>query len=384
MADKVVIFSGPRKAFDSLVAERTSPNDTSVRYLDAIRSYNKWVRASDMASAGPKNDVPTRVDNCIVHADDFGSVLSHAIDNFAGLLRETFDIGTLFIQNPPRRVIFSLRNEQDAGTIEEIEYKYTAVNKSMLPAVYKTLCDEVLGQNESKKALIASLYKLSVFRDTKPSVVLLYGPSGVGKTETALSLSRALGGELTRVQFSMMQTQEAYDYLFGAEHSKASFARDLLSRESNIVLIDEFDKVQPALYNMFFELFDDGKYVDTNYDVNMRDSLFVLTSNFKSEGEIRKRLGSAMFSRLGACIPFSDLTTDQKVTIIASHFERILNKLDDEDRKRIEDSGIQEWFISNASRYDNMRLLKNKIDKAIFENLADSIINGSSSGSPIS
>ncbi len=75
---------------------------------------------------------------------------------------------------------------------------------------------------------------------------MFYGPSGVGKTETARCLSEAVGGELTRVQFSMMQTQEAYEYLFGAEHSKASFARGLLARESNVVLIDEFDKVDPA------------------------------------------------------------------------------------------------------------------------------------------
>lgn len=107
-----------------------------------------------------------------------------------------------------------------------------------------------------------------------PSVIMFYGPSGVGKTETARCLSGAVGGELTRVQFSMMQTQEAYEYLFGAEHSKASFARDLLARESNVVLIDEFDKVDPRLYNMFYQLFDEGRYVDMNYDVDMRNALF--------------------------------------------------------------------------------------------------------------
>ena len=68
-----------------------------------------------------------------------------------------------------------------------------------------------------------------------------------------------------RIQFSMMQTSEAYDYVFGAEHSKSSFARDMMGRESNVILIDEFDKVNPALYNAFYELFDEGKYVDTNY-----------------------------------------------------------------------------------------------------------------------
>ena len=58
-----------------------------------------------------------------------------------------------------------------------------------------------------------------------------------GKTESAKSISKTLGGELVRIQFSMMQTNEAYNYLFGSEHSKSSFARDMMSRESNVILV---------------------------------------------------------------------------------------------------------------------------------------------------
>ena len=53
--------------------------------------------------------------------------------------------------------------------------------------------------------------------------------------------------EEQKADVSMMQTSEAYDYVFGAEHSKSSFARDMMGRESNVILIDEFDKVNPAL-----------------------------------------------------------------------------------------------------------------------------------------
>lgn len=56
----------------------------------------------------------------------------------------------------------------------------------------------------------------------------------------------------------MMQNQESIDYIFGADHSKNSFARDMLGRESNVILIDEFDKVNPHFYNAFYELFDEG------------------------------------------------------------------------------------------------------------------------------
>lgn len=71
------------------------------------------------------------------------------------------------------------------------------------------------------------------------------------------SISKTMGGELLRIQFSMMQTTEAYNYVFGAEHSKGSFARDMMARESNVILIDEFDKVNPenAIFDRLSEVF---------------------------------------------------------------------------------------------------------------------------------
>ena len=375
MADRAIVYFGPRTGFDELVGSRVREGDRTVGYLYAIRSYNAKIRASDLASHEPRISVPDYVDNCVVHADDFGSVLSHVIANFATILEETYEVGTLFVQNPPRRALESLVSAQGEDSVEQISYRYEQVEKGALEAIYDNVCEEVLGQEESKRVLVASLYRLSVMDNGRPSVVLLYGPSGVGKTETARCLSRALGGKLMRIQFSMMQTQEAYEYLFGAEHSKASLARDLLGRESNVVLIDEFDKVSPTLYNMFYQLFDEGRYVDTNYDVDMRGGLFLLTTNFKSERDARRAMGSAMFSRISACVAFSDLSDENKATIATRHYQRVVDRLDGEDRSLIENSGILSWFVAHASRYDNMRTMKNKIEKAIFERLSEPIFN---------
>ena len=81
--------------------------------------------------------------------------------------------------------------------VKVIRYKYKNVGKRDLPAICISLEEGVLDQTEAKKALVTSLYRLSVMQDERPSAVLLYGPSGVGKTETARCLSEALGGGLT-------------------------------------------------------------------------------------------------------------------------------------------------------------------------------------------
>lgn len=376
MADEVLVYFGPRSAFKRNVEANIGPTETTVKFLDSVRLYNEKVRASTLATRNVEFDPSRGVDNCIVSADDFGSVASHVIPNFSNILEESYQhIGKLFVNNPPMRVLESIRASQPEGSVEEAYYDYGSVQKGDLPRLCDALRSGVLGQEQSKKALISELYKLSVMDDEKPSSVLLYGPSGVGKTETAQTLSEALGGGLLRVQFSMMQTEEAYNYLFGAEHSKASFARDLLGRESNVVLIDEFDKVSPRLYNMFYQLFDEGRYVDTNYDVDMRGSLFLLTSNFSSEAEARRAMGPAMFSRLSACVAFTDLGAKEKVEIVTRRYNKVLSKLDKEDQLTIEESGILRWFLDHVNRYDNMRTMKNKVDKAIFEKLSEPIIN---------
>lgn len=215
------------------------------------------------------------------------------------------------------------------------------------------------------------MYRLISKESSKPVVLMLYGPSGVGKTESAKSISRTMGGELLRIQFSMMQTTEAYNYVFGAEHSKGSFARDMMARESNVILIDEFDKVNPAFYNAFYELLDEGRYVDTNYDVDLGQAIFLLTYNFGSEDEIKRALGSAMFSRIGCCIEYEELTTEQKQTIVRNWYDAVLASLKEDEKAEIEKTDILDWFVKNAERYDNIRILKTKLENAVFDKLAE-------------
>ena len=77
--------------------------------------------------------------------------------------------------------------------------------------------------------------------------------------------------------------------------------RDLLGRESNAVLLDEFEKVNHSLYNVFYQQFDEGLFIDTNYEVDIRDGIFTLTSNFATEAEIKQSFGAAIYSHIGSC-----------------------------------------------------------------------------------
>lgn len=368
MIDSIQVFYGSRRDFEAFLEEHITEEQNTIPFMELIQHYNARIRPGE---AGVKESALSRhieVDNCVVRSDDYGSVLEHVLSNFANIVGLNHDVGTLYLQNPPKRVLQSLLTVFK-DIIEYHESDYQIVDREALKRIYQNLNSDILGQDDCKKQIISGLYKLAANSTERPVVLMLYGPSGVGKTETAKSISESLGGALLRIQFSMMQTNEAYNYVFGAEHSKSSFARDMMARESNVILIDEFDKVNPAFYNAFYELFDEGRFVDSNYDVQLRNTVFICTCNFMSESEIKKNLGPAMFSRIGCCIKFEDISVEQKCVIIEKWYTQILEKLLEDEQAHIASTDILEWFKNNANRYDNIRILKGKLENAIFDEL---------------
>lgn len=376
MISRIVIFYGSKKDFNKLIKNEVEGD--ILPFMDLIQQYNARIRPSESGINAHVLRQRIKVENCVVEADDYGSVLDHVLSNFVNIVCMNHDVDNLYVQNPPKRVAHSLKAYESVNTDTSIEIKkseYKKITKTVLKNIYVTLQENILGQQKCIEGLVSGLYRMIPDTEKKPTVLLMYGPSGVGKTETAKCASECLGGDLLRIQFSMMQTNEAYNYVYGAEHTHSSLARDLLGRESDIVLIDEFDKVNPNFYNAFYELFDDGKYEDTNYIVDCRKTAFVLTSNFESENQIKKILGPAMFSRIGACIQYDKLGNEEKKIIINSYYNKLLGQLDEEDRKIIKKSRIREWFIDNVGRYDNIRLMKNKIENAVYEELTKCLIS---------
>ncbi len=372
MINNIVVFFGSKRDFENLINERISEFEDTIPFMDLIQHYNARLRPNESGVKEQALSTQIEVDNCIVRSEDYGSVLEHVLSNFVGIITLNHDVENLYVHNPPKRVLGSLTSY--TTDIEYINSEYMSLTRPLLKDIYNNLSKEILGQEQCKKQIVSGLYRLIGCEQSKPAVIMLYGPSGVGKTETAKSISKTLGGELLRIQFSMMQTMEAYNYIFGAEHSKSSFARDMMGRESNVVLIDEFDKVNPNFYNAFYELFDEGKYVDSNYEVDLKKTIFICTSNFMSENEIKNVLGPAMYSRIGCCIEYCDLSKEQKSKIIDKWYDNIINRLTEQDKKIIGNTNILQWFKDNADRFDNIRLLKTRLENAIFDELADVLI----------
>lgn len=372
MVKRIIIFKGSKKDFEELLSEIIG-NGSYTPFMELIQKYNARLRPNESGVREQELGRKIPVEACVVKADDYASVLPHVLSNFSTIITLNCDIECLLVHNPPRRVEESLK-AYDESIIEYKFSEYQEISKKKLKEIYKQLNKDILGQVDCKKSIITGLYRLLKEQVNNPVVLMFYGYYGVGKTESAKSISNSLGGNLLRIQFSMMQTNEAYNYVFGSEHSNNSLAKDMLLRESNVILIDEFDKVDYRFYNAFYELFDEGRYVDTNYDVDLKNAIFICTSNFLSEEKIKENLGPAMFSRFSDSIQFNQLENEQKVEIINKWYREIYSLLDEDEKNFIKSTDILEWFKNNVDRFDNIRILKTKLENAIYYKLAEEYV----------
>lgn len=365
--DKVFIFKGSNRDFTSYLEEK-GISDNYTPFMELIRQHD--ASNSQNVREGTKS---TKIENLVICAEDYSSVNEHVITNFSNIVMLDRDIGNIFIQNPPKRVESSVKAE--FGHILEVKHSiYENIAKNQIMDFYNwMMSSKIVGQHRAKKEVSIGFLKHTTLNKNSPLVFLFYGKSGVGKTEMAKRISEYFKGKLTRIQFSMIQTEEAYKYIFGDVHGKNSLAKDLLARETNIVLIDEFDKVNPGVYSVFYQMFDEGKLEDINYSIDVSNCIFILTTNFLNESEIADRLGLPIFSRIDFQVQFQKLTKNEIIEVINNEFDNALEKLPEEDGKIIIEYGLREKYISNVDSFENIRLLGNFIERDIFEILFDSL-----------
>ena len=159
-----------------------------------------------------------------------------------------------------------------------------------------TLNQRVIGQKHAMDMIAKRVQtsRASLDNPGKPiGVFMLAGPSGVGKTETALALAEALyGGEQNVITINMSEFQEAHTVstLKGAPPGYVGYGEGGILTEAvrrrpySIVLLDEVEKAHPDVHEIFFQVFDKGWMEDGEGRlIDFKNTLILLTTNVGSE-----------------------------------------------------------------------------------------------------
>jgi type VI secretion system protein VasG len=156
----------------------------------------------------------------------------------------------------------------------------------------KTLGQRVIGQDHGLEMIAKRVQtaRAGLENPNKPiGVFMLAGPSGVGKTETALTLAEALyGGEQNLITINMSEFQEAHTVstLKGAPPGYVGYGEGGVLTEAvrrkpySVVLLDEIEKAHPDVHKLFFQVFDKGFMEDGEGRlIDFKNTLIILTTN---------------------------------------------------------------------------------------------------------
>ncbi len=162
--------------------------------------------------------------------------------------------------------------------------------------LHDVLGSRVIGQDHALEMISKRIQtaRAGLENPTKPiGVFLLAGPSGVGKTETALTLAEALyGGEQNAITINMSEFQEAHTVstLKGAPPGYVGYGEGGVLTEAvrrkpySVVLLDEIEKAHPDVHEIFFQVFDKGWMEDgQGTRVDFKNTIILLTSNVGSD-----------------------------------------------------------------------------------------------------
>jgi type VI secretion system protein VasG len=154
------------------------------------------------------------------------------------------------------------------------------------------LGQRVIGQGHALEMITRRVQtaRASLENPNKPiGVFMLAGPSGVGKTETALALAEALyGGEQNLITINMSEFQEAHTVstLKGAPPGYVGYGEGGVLTEAvrrrpySVVLLDEVEKAHPDVHEIFFQVFDKGMMEDGEGRlIDFKNTLIILTTN---------------------------------------------------------------------------------------------------------
>jgi len=154
------------------------------------------------------------------------------------------------------------------------------------------LGERIIGQDHALEVVSHRIRssKASIEDPGKPvGVFLLVGPSGVGKTETALALSDLLyGGEHNLITIAMSEFQEAHTVstLKGSPPGYVGYGEGGVLTEAvrrrpySVVLLDEVEKAHPDVMELFFQVFDKGRMEDgEGREIDFKNTIIILTTN---------------------------------------------------------------------------------------------------------
>ncbi|HUH41798.1 MAG TPA: ATP-dependent Clp protease ATP-binding subunit ClpA [Sulfurimonas sp.] len=303
-----------------------------------------------------------------------------------------------------RRVVSATDIQNTISKIVGISNQSVTKDETLsLINLQERLKQRVIGQDRavSEVTKAIKISKAGLTPENKPIASFLFsGPTGVGKTELALSLSEVLGINFERFDMSEYMEKHALSRLIGAPPGYVGYEQGGLLTEAikkhpyTVLLLDEIEKAHPDLVNILLQIMDNATLTDNNgYKANFQNVILIMTSNigattrgvmgFNKDSSLAKNEELKLFftpefrNRLSAIVEFDQLN----IEIVKDIVNKFITELNTELKKKkitITLSPEAVGFIAEESYSPEMgaRPIKRYIQNNITEQLSDEILFG--------
>ena len=276
-----------------------------------------------------------------------------------------------------------------------------------LEGIHNKLSEQVLGQSEVITTLVdlVAILAADLSRGDRPlASLMLIGPTGVGKTETAKALSRLIYSDVSRmvrIDMSEYSGPSAVGRLVGdVANPDGLLTSAVRAQPFSLVLLDEFEKAHASVFDILLQVLGEGRLTDGSGRVaDFRNSIVLMTSNlgvesFKSmplgladtqssdryrnhfERQVREFLRPEMFNRIDRILSYDPLPEDVVGQIAEMRIDDVQNR--DGWKYRGNDFQISEKIVPVLARNGyqpqyGARPLAREVERALVVPLANSL-----------
>lgn len=266
--------------------------------------------------------------------------------------------------------------ELEETELDEKDGRPENIEISEIETQIDSICQKLIGheifKNDFKNAFLKHKF-LNQMGERNILSMILCGNSGIGKTEFAKIASKVLypDEQLIKINFGNYSTEGVLNSLIGSplgyvgSEEGGELINKIKNSKSKIILIDEFEKATPSVYNFFYELLEDSVFTDRHgkaYDLG--GYIIVFTSNM-SENQYKKHIPDSLKSRFDMVYYFVDIPQEEKIKFINDESTKLIDRLNKEFNIKIELYKIQKK-LHELVCLQNLRDIKRKIEDIIF------------------
>lgn len=265
----------------------------------------------------------------------------------------------------------------------------------------------VFGQDNAIDALTEAikLSRAGLSSENKPIGSFLFaGPTGVGKTEVTLQLSKQMGIELLRFDMSEYGERHSVSRLIGAPPGYVGYDQGglltdaVIKHPHSVVLLDEIEKAHPDIFNLLLQVMDNGTLTDNNgRKADFRNVILVMTTNagvaetvkksigliqqdhsFDAMGEIKKVFSPEFRNRLDNIIWFNSLSETVIHQVVDKFIVELQAQLDGRGVSMEVSDEVREWLaVKGYDRTMGARPMARVIQENLKKPLANELLFGS-------